>query len=75
MCDDEKVLVTAFKNEEEFVLVLVNNSAEKKSFSIPWCNKEILVSVTDENSNLKESTVSAENITLTPKSVTTVVIK
>ena len=75
MCDDENVLVTAFKNESEIVLVLVNNSAEEKSFSIPWCNKEILVSVTDENSNLKESTVSAENITLTPKSVTTVVIK
>ena len=69
------MLVTAFKNESEIVLVLVNNSAEEKSFSIPWCNKEILVSVTDENSNLKESTVSAENITLTPKSVTTVVIK
>ena len=75
MTDDENVLVTAFKNVGEIVLVLVNNSAEEKSFSLPWCNKEILISVTDENSNLKESTLSAENILLTPKSVTTVVIK
>ena len=74
MCDDENVLVTAFKNDSEIVLVLVNNSAEEKNFSLPF-EKEVLVAVTDENSNLIERTVSAKNIMLTPKSVTTVVIK
>ncbi len=72
--DDENVLVTAFKNECETVLVFINNSNEGKEFSLPWGN-EFLVSVTDENNNLKESVTESSDICLTPKSVTTVVIK
>lgn len=72
--DDKDVLVTAFKTDEETVLVLVNNSAEEKQFSLPE-KKEILVSLTDKDSNLKESVIESEDVRLTPKSVTTVVIK
>jgi hypothetical protein len=72
--DDKDVLVTAFKTDEETVLVLVNNSAEEKQFSLPE-KKEILVSLTDKDSNLKESVIGSEDVRLTPKSVTTVVIK
>jgi len=72
--DDKDVLVTAFKTDEETVLVLVNNSDSEKHFSLPT-EKEILVSVTDKDSNLKESVVWPDDVKLTPKSVTTVVIK
>ena len=72
--EDENVLVTAFKNESETVLVLINNSDTEKEFSLPF-GKELLVSVTDENNNLKESVAESSDVTLTPKSVTTVVVK
>ena len=72
--DDENVLVTAFKNGNETVLILINNSDDEKDISLPD-GEEILVSVTDENSNLKESVSEASEVKLTPKSVTTVVIK
>lgn len=72
--DDKDVLVTAFKSDEETVLVLVNNSQDEKQFSLPE-EKEVLVSVTDKDINLKESVMQANNIKLTPRSVTTVVIK
>ena len=72
--DDENVLVTAFKNESETVLVFINNSDESKDFSVPM-GDEFLVSVTDENNNLKESATESGDVHLTPKSVTTVVIK
>ncbi len=72
--DDEEVLVTAFKNGEEIVLVLINNSDNEKIFSLPY-KKDVLLSVTDKDNNLKESNVTASKISLSPKSVTTVVIK
>jgi glucosylceramidase len=72
--DDKDVLVTAFKNNEEIVLVFVNNSNAEKQFSLSE-EKEILISVTDKDNNLKESVIGAKDVTLTPKSVTTVVIK
>lgn len=72
--NDESVNVTAFKNEAETVLVFVNNSCDKKEFSLPYGN-EFLVSVTDESNSLKESVTTCADITLTAKSVTTVVIK
>ncbi len=71
--DDSSLLVTAFKNENEIVLVVINNSTQAKNISLPF-NKEALISVTNEMENLKEGKVVADNITLTPRSVTTVVI-
>lgn len=72
--DDKDVLVTAFKRDEKITLVIVNNSDNEKLFSLPE-EKEILISVTDKDNNLKESVTNKRDITLTPKSVTTVVIK
>ena len=72
--DDKEVLVTAFKNDRETVLVLVNNSKDGKHFSLPE-EKEVLISITDKDNNLKERVAKTGDISLTPKSVTTVVIK
>ena len=72
--DDSDVLVTAFKDETQVVLILVNNSGEKKEFSLPE-GKDILISVTDENNNLNERVADSSCVSLTPKSVTTVVMK
>jgi O-glycosyl hydrolase len=72
--DDTDVLVTAFRQDTETVLVFVNKSAEEKPLSLPE-GKHYLISITDKDSDLKESLLSSPEIVLTPKSVTTVVIK
>lgn len=72
--DDKNVLMVAFKNDDETVIILINNTEDEKEFSLPF-EKDVLISVTDKNSNLKETKVNSKNICITPKSVTTVVIK
>lgn len=71
---DKDILVTAFKNEEEIVLVLVNNSECEKEIDLPEYNSA-LISVTDKDSSLAERKAESSQIRLTPKSVTTVVLK
>ncbi len=72
--DDKDVLAVAFKKDNETVLVLINNSDKEKKASLPF-GKELLISVTDKNNNLAESVTDSKGIFITPKSVTTVVIK
>ena len=71
--DDKDVLVVAFKDNEKTTVILINNSNEEKSVSLPF-NKKILLSVTDENNNLSETKTETNTVTLTKKSVTTMVI-
>ena len=72
--NDEDILVTAFKNKEEITLVFVNESKTEKGIELPPYN-DILLSVTDKDNNLAESKLTSNEIRLTPKSVTTVVMK
>lgn len=72
--DDSDVLAVAFKKEDETVIILINNAENEKEFSLPF-EKDVLVVVTDKNHDLNETTRSPKNIQITPKSVTTVVIK
>ena len=71
--DDKDVLVVAFKDSERTTVVLINNSDEEKSVSLPF-EKEILISVTDKDNNLTESRVKTDKLNITSKSVTTMVI-
>ncbi len=71
--DDNDVLVVAFKDNDCITTILINNSDEEKSVSLPF-TKEILVSVTDKDNNLKESRLKTDNLRITPKSVTTMVV-
>lgn len=72
--DDRDVLVVAFKKDTETVIILINNSENEKLATLP-VEKELLVAVTDKVSNLTETKIKSKNIRITPKSVTTVVIK
>lgn len=70
--DDEAVTALGFKKDGKTYLVIVNFSDEEKSFV---SEAESLVAVTDKGSNLREyNAAKGEKITLTPESVTTVVI-
>lgn len=69
--DDETVTALGFKKDGKTYLVIVNFSAEEKSFV---AQADSLVAVTDKKSNLCErSAAKGEKIALTPESVTTVV--
>lgn len=72
VCDDEDVLLTAFKDNGRIVLVAVNKSQAEKTISMPE-EKSYLVSITDENNNLTEKQIVARELKLTPRSVTTIV--
>ena len=72
--DDNDLLVTAFKNSDEIVLVIVNNAEFEKGIVLPRYN-DIVLSVTDKDNNLAEAKAISNQIKLTPKSVTTVVMK
>ena len=72
--DDSDVLVTAFKDGSRIVLILVNNSGKNKELSLP-VKGDVLISVTDENNSLSERVAVSDVVCITPKSVTTVVIK
>lgn len=71
--DDNDVLVTAFKQDDETVLIVINNSENEKRVSLPTENN-VLLSVTDKDRSLAESKVSPKEIRISPKSVTTMVI-
>lgn len=72
--DDGDVLVTAFSQGDEVVMILVNKSSSQKSAELPFCRK-YMASVTDEKNNLKETEAEGNSIELTSRSVTTVVWK
>ncbi len=70
--DDNEILLTAFEKTGKVTLIAVNKSQSEKTIDVPT-EKKILVSVTDKDSNLKETESETNIITLSPRSVTTLV--
>lgn len=71
--DDEAVTALGFKKDGKQYLVIVNFSKEEKKTVFA---ADALVAVTDKNSNLREySAPKGDEITLTPESVTTVILE
>ncbi len=73
-CDDTELKILAFTKDTTDVLVIINDSENKKSVSVP-SKSEVLIVVTDKDCDLYEQTVQPDNIQLTAKSVTTIVIR
>ena len=72
-CDDGDIMLVAFENEEESVVILLNPTNKEKSFVLPC---DAVTAVTDNNKNLEEREFCAnEIIVITPESVTTVVFQ
>lgn len=72
--EDKDILLTAFKNGEEISLIIVNKSENEKEITLPGC-KGFLVAVTDKDNDLAEGAYQGNDLTLSPRSVTTVVWK
>lgn len=72
-CDDGDIMLVAFENEEKSVVIILNPTNKEKSFVLPC---DAVTAVTDNNQNLEERKVCAnEIIVITPESVTTVVFQ
>ncbi len=71
-CEDNELLLTAFKKDGKVTLVAVNLSEGEKKVEIPEADM-LFISVTDENNDLCENKIQGNKITLSPKSVTTLI--
>ena len=72
-CDDSELKILAFEKDAEIVIIIINNSCLKKHVSLPSDIKIKKFVVTDEKLNLKEFEYSGRDISVTGKSVNTVV--
>ncbi len=73
VCDDENVMVIAFSDETETILIVINPTDCCKNFTVPGSG---IYSVTDKNRDLSENNcIEGEMVEISPESVTTFVIK
>lgn len=72
--DDKKLRLLAFKKDEQRVIIAINNSEKEKSLSLPFSKKAKLI-VTDDKYDLEEFNTNTNNITLSPKSINTILYK
>ncbi len=73
--ENKNVLASAFKGENQVVLVLVN-SADNQTVEIPkvWGKQKLSAFITSKNDNLKSKKVDSKNLILTQESITTIII-
>ena len=70
-CDDKELKLLAFTKDDKTVVIAINDKAEAKTVSLP--SETVLTVVTDKDNDLCEKTVSGKNLTLTQRSVTTII--
>lgn len=73
-CEDDDIKIIAFSHNDEIIIIAINNANEEKSISLP-CNKACTLVVTNKNNDLKETTCNANQISLTQKSINTIIYK
>jgi len=71
--DDKELKLLAFEKDDKYILIMINNSDNKKMVSIPTVNNEITIAVTDNNNNLAEYKTKNADIRISAKSVNTVI--
>lgn len=71
--DDKNLKILAFVKNEKTVLIIINDTDNVKTVSIPAINAEITVAVTDENNDLTEHKTKNADIKISAKSVNTII--
>lgn len=71
--DDESVMTIAFTHNDTTIIIVINPTQSKKSFTVPGNG---ILSVTDKNRGLEENNCKkGDEIDISPESVTTFVLK
>ncbi len=72
--DDPALKCLAFIKNEKTVIIIINDTPDKKTVSFPQCESEnITLAVTDEEYNLKEFSLENGEIEITANSVNTII--
>lgn len=73
-CEDKELKVLAFRMDAETVFIVINDTYSEKTVSFPDGGGFVKMIVTDEKSDLFESTVKNESIKISPRSVSTIIL-
>ena len=74
-CEDPELKILAFEQGEETVAVIINDSKKEKLLDVPDDKKLIKTAVTDSENNLEEYIQDTNTIKITPKSITTAILR
>ena len=74
VCDDKELMTLAFKKDDITVLIVINPTDECKNPDLPY-DKNAVMAITDKNNDLTEIAVDSDKVTLSPKSVNTIIYK
>lgn len=70
--DDKELKVLGFKKDDSIIIIVINDTDNSKELTLP---ENAVIVVTNENDNLKEYQTENKKAAVTPKSVTTVILK
>ena len=71
--DDRDLKLLAFEKDEKIILLVINDTKKAKVISVPAVRDEITVAVTDKNNDLAEYKTKNADITISAKSVNTII--
>ena len=72
VADDEALKLLAFAKDNKTVLIVINDTDDEKTVTVPAINSEITVAVTDKDNNLAERKTKNADIKISAKSVNTI---
>lgn len=71
-CDDDELLLLAFRKDERTIIIVINPADTDKTVSLPT-NTCAVMSITDEDNDLTETTAEPDCIKISKKSVNTLI--
>ena len=75
-CDDPELRLLAFKYDGGCAVIVINSTEKEKELSLPEQYSAVKSAVTDDNNDLREYDIAApEHIKITPRSVTTIILR
>ena len=72
VADDEALKLLAFAKDNKTVLIVINDTDDEKTVTVPAINSEITVATTDKDNNLAERKTKNADIKIPAKSVNTI---
>lgn len=75
-CDDSELRLLAFKYDDGCAVIVINSTKKEKELSLPEQYSAVKSAVTDDNNDLREYDIADPgHIKITPRSVTTIILR
>lgn len=75
-CDDSELRLLAFKYDDGCAVIVINSTKKEKELSLPEQYSAVKSAVTDDNNDLREYDIAdLGHIKITPRSVTTIILR